>query len=110
MTLLDVTTNTELTPYAWVTPDQDVTKILNTALDGTVYLQIIGAPVKYYDVGAVISSTDREALEDAEANGDLLSLTEVDTTLYGRIVELNINPKIIGGTQTLTMRLAKEVV
>lgn len=54
-------------------------KIVNTALDGTVYVQNTGRPITRYEVHCYCgTSEDRDALDDGANNGDVVTITTRD--------------------------------
>ena len=84
--LYDSTTQTTITIYVESCEEkQGITAVENTSLDGTYYKQIIGSPQSTYAVKAVVDRTGKAALEAAEANGDVLTVTVSHGTYTGRI-------------------------
>lgn len=73
---------------------QEVNRITNKALDGSTYLQIIGQPSKTISVVCAVQWSGREALMEAEREGDLLRVTMSYGTYYGRIVDCQIGSKL----------------
>lgn len=51
------------------------TKITSKALDGTVYIQTVGAPTSTAKVSVLSSPEERDLLNDAEASGSIIEVT-----------------------------------
>lgn len=83
--LFDVTESKEITEFVGLEKTQDVTKVENTALDGTYYQQIIGSPREIYNVTAYVDRAGKDTLMTADANGNLLRVDAKHGTYYGRI-------------------------
>lgn len=60
-------------------------KITSKALDGTVYIQTVGAPTKTATVSVFSSREEKDLLDEVEATGALLQVTYRGVTYYGYI-------------------------
>lgn len=60
-------------------------KIASKALDGTVYIQTVGAPTSKATVTVFSSREEKDMLDEAEASGGLISVTYKETTYLGYI-------------------------
>lgn len=108
MTLKNETTGTVITDYCWISTNQDVTQVSSKALDGTVYLQIIGAPSVSIIAEIVLPVSMKPTLENSHASGALMSVGSESEKQYGRITGLSFQTKELGGLQRCTVTLAKE--
>ena len=70
-------------------------KIVNTALDGTVYTQNTGRPITRYMVNCYCGTEeDRNKLDDGCNNGDIITITTKDMVdVTGYIEEVSIEWK-----------------
>ena len=89
---------------------QTVNRITSQSIDGNVYLQIIGSPVKTYNVTACVRRSEKALLEQAEANGDLMRVTMSHGVYYGRIISLSFGERRPQDWFEATMVIQKEVV
>ena len=53
----------------------DQVKVTSKALDGTVYIQTIGSPTRTAKVSVFSSREEKDLLDEAEADGELLQVT-----------------------------------
>lgn len=60
-------------------------KITSKALDGSIYIQTVGHPVKYADVEIFASREEKDRFNVLEADGSLMALVYRDHTYYGYI-------------------------
>lgn len=73
--------------------NQEVRQIVNYARNGTVYLQNLGNPKKYYNVICHATRSQVVLLETAWASGNMLRVNllneagTADRVCYGRIIE-----------------------
>lgn len=72
--------------YAWAHVSQDVRRVVNTALDGTVYYQTVGSATGKIKVDGVVTAAQRSALESAERNGGRLSCVSGGSEIYGGLI------------------------
>ncbi len=54
-------------------PGLEQTKVMAKALDGSVYIQTIGLPIKYANISILASRDEIAAVSQAEADGALVS-------------------------------------
>lgn len=109
MILRNQTTGEKITEFCWTNTTSDVTQVLTKALDGTVYIQVIGEPSKTIVAECVITTSAKPKLESAHARADLMSVTDEDGHLtYGRITALSFQNKVRGNKQRCTVTLAEE--
>ena len=110
MTLFyDETTATAISRFAQFEIDQDVTQVINTSLDGTVYIQTVGDPACKYTGTVYVDRLGRLAHLDARANGDLCRVDLPRGSYYGRITALSFGGYMPGGWFAASVTLAKEV-
>ena len=75
--------------------NQEVRQIVNYARNGTIYLQNLGTPKKYYDVICHATRAQVTLLETAWASGNVLRVNilneegNADRISYGRIIEFD---------------------
>lgn len=97
-----------------VAPQQQVNRVVNTLLDGSAHVQIIGAPQRRFDVEAILDDAGRLALETLSGSGGLVTLVDISATHYGRIVETQPLERVVvvGSKRWVRARfvLAEEVV
>ena len=108
MTLKNETTGIVIPDYCWISSKQDVSQVESKALDGTVYLQIIGSPSVTITADIILEAEMKPTLEAAHASGALMSVGAGSAKQYGRITGLSFKNKIRGGLQRCTVTLAKE--
>ena len=60
-------------------------KVTSKALDGTVYIQTVGAPTQTATVSVFSSREEKDLLDHAEAAGALLKVTYRGVTYFGYI-------------------------
>ena len=60
-------------------------KITSKALDGTVYIQTVGASTRKATVSVFSSREEKDILDEAEASGALISVTYKRTTYLGYV-------------------------
>lgn len=89
--LYDETERVIITDLVEVEQSQDVTKIQDFDLAGNFHIQIIGKPAISYNVNAYITRKGKSALETAEANGNLISVTVQRGTYYGTLSNLTMS-------------------
>ena len=63
----------------------DQVKVTSKALDGTVYIQTVGAPTRNAKVSVFCSREEKDLLDAAEAAGALLQVTYRGVTYFGYI-------------------------
>lgn len=69
-----------------VSPSTESVRVLSKALDGTVYVQTIGKPIKKYKVGIFCDSVSKKlAVEEAYNSGAVVSIKNNDYSFYGII-------------------------
>lgn len=109
LTMKNAVTGETITEYCWAVTSQEVNRITSTALDGTVYVQVIGKPAKRIEVEGVISDDKLEALRAAEASATVMILSNDTETLYGRIVSLRERTRIVNCKRKFSAELTREV-
>jgi len=67
------------------TKDLEQVKVVSKALDGTVYIQTVGAPTHTATVSVFSSQTERELLNEVEASGAAIRVTYRGVTYLGYI-------------------------
>lgn len=60
-------------------------KTVNKTLDGSIYIQTVGAGINYADVTVLCTRYERDIFNSAEADGTLLYLTYRDNIYSGYI-------------------------
>ena len=110
MTLNNATTGEQITEFCWATTQSNVNQFTATALDGSVYIQVIGSPSQTIIAECVIATGMKSVLESAHANVDLMFLSDGSETIHGRIIELEFQVDVRGGKQRCTIKLAREEV
>lgn len=63
----------------------DQHKITSKALDGSIYIQTVGHPVKYATVNLFASCEEKDRFNELEADGSLMTLVYRDKVYYGYI-------------------------
>lgn len=66
-------------------PSLDQTKVVSKALDGTVYIQTIGDPIKHAAVTILATREEMAPVNQAEADGAVLSAVYRETRYAGYI-------------------------
>lgn len=107
--LKNTQTGATISDHCWALTRQEVNRVKNTALDGTVYMQIIGTPAKVIDVEGEVYDGKLDLLRVAEQSGVILSLSNDEETWYGRITDLQEGRKIVGGRRKFTAEMTWEV-
>ena len=77
--------NTVLGQVLSFTTSLEQVKVTSKALDGTVYIQTVGAPTRKAKVSVFSSREEKDLLDAAEAAGALLTVTYRDKTYFGYI-------------------------
>jgi len=107
--LYNLSSNTRITNLVGICEEvQAVTRITSQSIDGTVYLQVIGNPVKTYNVTACVRRNEKKLLEQAEANGDLVRITMSHGVYFGRIISLTFGDRKPQDWFEATMTVQKE--
>lgn len=88
------------------------TKVVSKALDGSVYIQTIGAGTLTADVDVHVSSReDREAVNRAEAEGALVNVLYRERRYYGYIEAAPAwTPVVPGRSYAASVKLLVEMV
>lgn len=87
-------------------PKIEQTKVTTKALDGSVYIQTIGTGTKYADVTIFATRDEMPAVNEAEADGALVSIVYRDVQYLGYIEEApDWTEKIAGENYTATFKL-----
>lgn len=108
--LYDITLNREITHLVSISTSQNVNRVINQALDGTTYIQVIGSPTRSHSLDVYVTDDEKAKMEQAEADCNLLSATVDAGTFYGRITSQSFK-KIAGGRwHQATVVLASEEV
>lgn len=110
MILKNETTGEIITEFCWTQTTSNVTQVVTTAFDGTVYIQTIGKPSRTIVAECVIYTDAKPKLESAHARVDLMSITDGTDVLHGRITGLSFQNKVRGNMQRCTVTLAKEEI
>ena len=63
----------------------DQVKVTSKSLDGTVYIQTVGAPTRKTNVSVFSSLEEKKHLDTVEASGALIQVTYRDVTYFGYI-------------------------
>ena len=66
-------------------PGIDQTKVVSKALDGSIYIQTIGTGCKYSNVTIFATRSEMTAVNEAEADGALVSVVYRDVQYLGYI-------------------------
>lgn len=87
-------------------PKIEQTKVVSKALDGSVYIQTIGTGNKYADVTIFATRDEMPDVNEAEADGALVSVVYRDVQYLGYIEEApDWTEKIAGESYTATFKL-----
>lgn len=87
-------------------PGIDQTKVVSKALDGSVYIQTIGTGVKYANITIFATRDEMPAVNEAEAEGALVSIVYREVQYLGYIEEApDWTEKIPGESYTATFKL-----
>lgn len=88
--LYDVTAATSLTPIVEsLTPKRTVNQITNFAIDGTSYVQIVGAASIQYDVVCYAPRNTVPLIELAYSRGNTMKVVMSHGTYYGIIISFS---------------------
>ena len=98
-----------ITRFASLTRSAVPRQVVNIALDGTSYIQTIGAPTVSYEVEAYVRPRGRALLEQAWADTAILAVTVRSGLYYGRITELKFGERMAQDWYQANMTLAKEI-
>lgn len=82
-----------------------VKRVTKTSLDGTSYLQLIGAPVVTHTVRVIVTRAMKAGLEAAEAAGDQMQAVYEGRTVEGVITKLDFNGRKDGDLFTAVLTL-----
>lgn len=107
--LLNYTRNDLISRYVQMESTSEPSRIVNYAIDGTAYVQIIGSPAVRYTAEVYVYRQGKAKLELADRNGDVLKLTVKHGIYYGRISEINFDRLSVDAFKA-TLTLAKEDV
>lgn len=108
--LYDITQGHAITRFVSLDVAQGVKRIINTALDGTTYIQVIGTPSVTYQIEAYVDAGGKARLFLAEADCNLLRATVQSGTFYGRITALSCAKMPPSRYHKATITLAAEEV
>ena len=109
MILRNQTTGEKITEFCWTKTTPNVNQVVTTAMDGTVYIQVIGSPSKTIVAECVITTDAKPKLESAHARADLMSVTDEDGRVTcGHITALSFQTKVRGNKQRCTVTMAEE--
>lgn len=108
MILRNQTTGETITEYCWAHTSDNVNQVVNTALDGSVYIQVIGRPSTTIVAECVVNVAAKPKLESAHANADLMAVADGGSTMYGRITSLSFQNKVRGNLQRCTVTMSEE--
>ena len=89
--LYDITKEYAITRFVSLDESQEVNRIINKALDGTTYIQIVGKPSVNYQLEVYVDIMGKARLFRAEADCNLLRVSVQSGTYYGRITSLSIS-------------------
>lgn len=109
MVMKNTKTGVVVSSECWAHTKQEVNRVTTTALDGTVYSQIIGTPTKIIQVEGGVYDNKLDDLRNADASGVVLSLSNSSVTWYGRILNLQEGTKIVNGRRKFSATLSWEV-
>ena len=90
--------------------DQEVNQIINTSLDGTVFIQSIGAAQKSLIGKVYVTRAQKSLLEAAQENGNLLRADIKHGVYHGRITALKFGNRMAGDYFEAGVTLAREAV
>ena len=108
--LYDVTTGTCVSRYVRFETQQEVSQIINHSLDGTVYIQNIGKPLKNHTGSVFVNRRGKAALMAAHADGDLMRIEVKHGEYYGRITALKFSERLPCDYFEASITLADEVI
>lgn len=108
MTFKDETYNEIISTIGSYKCDQVQTRVISKALDGSTYIQNIGLPAEEISATIIYFPEKETALKRADAQGSLISLTDEDEVIYGRIVSLELDHKWMNGKYSANILLVKE--
>ena len=108
MILRNQTTGEHITEHCWAQTSSNVNQVVNTALDGSVYIQVIGSPSTTIVAECVIDTGAKAKLESAHARADLMAITGDGRTTYGHVTKLYFQDKVRGNMQRCTVTLMEE--
>lgn len=87
----------------------DQTKTKTKALDGTLYIQTIGAPQNQADVSIFVSLAEKDTVNQAEADGAFVTVVYRDVQYFGYVDEApSWDPTVPGEWYTGTFKLLIE--
>lgn len=99
-----------VTPWCWAITKQQANTVVSTALDGTVYVQVIGTPRKIIEAEGVVLLGSLQLLLDAERTAEMLTLVNDENSLHGRITSFDQGRSIVNGRLKFTMEMTWEAV
>lgn len=108
MILRNQTTGEKITEFCWTQTTPNVNQVVTTAMDGTVYIQVIGRPSKTIVAECVITTEAKAKLESAHASAALMSIADDSRMTYGRITALSFQRKVRGNMQRCTVTMMEE--
>ena len=107
--LINTETSQLITRFVSLEESQELIRASQTFLDGSVYIQRIGNPTKYFTVTAFVDRTGKSLLENAEDTTALLLVSVKHGEYQGRITQLNFSQRMACDFFKATITLAKEV-
>lgn len=107
--LYDATLNEKITPYIIQTRrTPSLTQVVNTSLSGKPYIQNIGSITYTTEVEFVLQTVKDSNLYQAWESGNLMKVVDDDKTLYGYIIELQLEDDLVDGYHKGTLTLQEE--
>lgn len=101
-------TSTLITRFVSLDDKQELIRTEQQLLNGSMYIQRIGEPMKYYSVIAYVDRAGKVLLQQAEDTTALLKAEVKHGIYYGRITALSFSERMVCDWFKATATLAKE--
>ena len=108
--LYDMTSTVCISTYVQFEIEEETQQIVNTSLDGTVYIQNVGSPQKNCVGSVYVTRDEKTLLMSAFSGGNLMRIEVKHGTYYGRIIELSFGERLPGDYLEAKLKVANEVV
>lgn len=95
-----------ITIYVNLKQRQELTRTVQSTLDGTDYVEMYGKPRVYYDVTLYLNEEGKTRLEEAESKVSLCKIAVKKGEFTGRIVQVSKYDTLVTGWYKVNVTLA----
>lgn len=100
----------EITQYVKAVKQREQKKVVSTLLNGSEHVQLIGGGVTRLRLEVTVDRAGRDAIDNVDTSGGLVSVVDEGITYYGRIVEKWEWEKLANDIIQATIFVSVEVV